>query len=101
VKLRRERVFSFDQYPFSLPAVRNLSTLDLHPAVTFIVGENGSGKSTLLEAIAVDRSIFAHETVGWRTNTSSLSRSKRKSSRRGATRRRNKSVPFIRHLAAA
>jgi predicted ATPase len=53
VKLRRERVSSFDQYPFSLPAVRNLHTLALHPAVTFIVGENGSGKSTLLEAIAV------------------------------------------------
>ncbi len=53
VKLRRERISSFDQYPFSLPAVRNLHTLALHPAVTFIVGENGSGKSTLLEAIAV------------------------------------------------
>src|SRR5687768_15439785 len=53
LKLRRERVTSFDEYPFSLPAVRNLHTLALHPAVTFIVGENGSGKSTLLEAIAV------------------------------------------------
>jgi predicted ATPase len=53
VKLRRERIASFDQYPFSLPGVRNLHSLDLHPAVTFIVGENGSGKSTLLEAIAV------------------------------------------------
>lgn len=53
VKLRRDRVPSFDRYPFSLPAVRNLQTLPLHPAVTFIVGENGSGKSTLLEAVAV------------------------------------------------
>jgi predicted ATPase len=53
IKLRRERVPSFDQYPFSLPVARNLHTLPLHPAVTFIVGENGSGKSTLLEAIAV------------------------------------------------
>jgi predicted ATPase len=53
VKLRRERIASFDQYPFSLPGVRNLHSLDLHPAVTFIVGENGSGKSTLLEAMAV------------------------------------------------
>jgi predicted ATPase len=52
VKLRRERVPSFEQYPFSLPVVRNLHTLELHPQVTFIVGENGSGKSTLLEAIA-------------------------------------------------
>ncbi|WP_372393549.1 AAA family ATPase [Xanthomonas sp. NCPPB 3582] len=41
------------QYPFSLPVVRHLGVLELHPKVTFIVGENGSGKSTLLEAIAV------------------------------------------------
>lgn len=53
VKLRRERVASFDQYPFSLPAVCSLQSLTLHPAVTFVIGENGSGKSTLLEAIAV------------------------------------------------
>ena len=53
IKLRRERIVSFDQYPFSLPAVKTLTTLPLHPAVTFFVGENGSGKSTLLEAIAV------------------------------------------------
>jgi predicted ATPase len=33
--------------------VRDLDTLDLHPAVTFLVGENGSGKSTLMEALAV------------------------------------------------
>jgi len=52
VRLRRERVPSFDTYPFSLPAVKELGTLKLHPKVTFIVGENGSGKSTLLEAIA-------------------------------------------------
>jgi predicted ATPase len=52
VRLRRERVSSFDTYPFSLPAVKELGVLKLHPRVTFIVGENGSGKSTLLEAIA-------------------------------------------------
>ncbi|KEO83843.1 AAA family ATPase [Tumebacillus flagellatus] len=39
-------------YPFSIPAIRELETLDLANAVTFFVGENGSGKSTLLEAIA-------------------------------------------------
>jgi predicted ATPase len=33
--------------------VRDLESLALHPAVTFLVGENGSGKSTLLEAVAV------------------------------------------------
>ncbi len=53
VRLLRDRVPCFDTFPFSLPAVRNLDSLVLHPCVTFIVGENGSGKSTLLEAIAV------------------------------------------------
>lgn len=53
ISLRRENVESFDRYPFSLAAVRPLERLQLHPAVTFFVGENGSGKSTLLEAIAV------------------------------------------------
>lgn len=40
-------------FPFTLPAIRSLGRLVLHPNVTFLVGENGSGKSTLLEAIAV------------------------------------------------
>ncbi|VGO17339.1 hypothetical protein PDESU_05935 [Pontiella desulfatans] len=53
VLLRRELVESFDRYPFSLPAVRSLKSIELHPQVTFIIGENGTGKSTLLEAIAV------------------------------------------------
>ncbi|MBX3711825.1 MAG: AAA family ATPase [Lysobacter sp.] len=53
LKLKREKVPSFDEYPFSLPVVRHLHTLQLHPKVTFIIGENGSGKSTLLEAIAI------------------------------------------------
>jgi predicted ATPase len=51
--LRRQSVDSFDRYPFSLPAVRALHQVDLHPKVTYFIGENGSGKSTLLEAIAV------------------------------------------------
>jgi predicted ATPase len=53
VRLLRERVESFDAYPFKLPAVRHLDSIELHPAVTFLIGENGTGKSTLLEAIAV------------------------------------------------
>jgi predicted ATPase len=48
-----ERVSSFETYPFSIPAIRQLSQLDFHPKVTFFAGENGSGKSTLLEAIAI------------------------------------------------
>lgn len=52
VRLARDGVPSFDEYPFNLPAVRHLDRLELHPNVTFLVGENGSGKSTLVEAIA-------------------------------------------------
>jgi predicted ATPase len=48
-----ESVDDKDAYPFSIPAIRALTTQKLHPQVTFFVGENGSGKSTLLEAIAV------------------------------------------------
>jgi predicted ATPase len=53
VRLARDGVPSFEEYPFSLPAVRHLDRLVLHPNVTFLVRENGSGKSTLVEAIAV------------------------------------------------
>lgn len=53
VRLKADEVPGFEHYPFSLPAVRHLDVLALHPKVTFIVGENGSGKSTLLEAMAV------------------------------------------------
>ena len=53
IKLRREDVPNFSDYPFCLDAVRELEVLPCHPKVTFLVGENGSGKSTLLEAIAV------------------------------------------------
>lgn len=52
VKLNRGEVPSYAKYPYSLPAIRNLFELKLHPNVTFIVGENGTGKSTILEAIA-------------------------------------------------
>jgi predicted ATPase len=40
-------------FPFDVPVVRSLSTLELSDSVTFFVGENGSGKSTLLEAMAI------------------------------------------------
>jgi predicted ATPase len=53
VALLQERVTDASKYPFSISAFRDLSTLELHPKVTFFVGENGTGKSTLLEAIAI------------------------------------------------
>jgi predicted ATPase len=42
-----------DRFPWSLPLVRDLETLEFTTPITFLVGENGSGKSTLLEGIAV------------------------------------------------
>ncbi len=53
IALARNRVDSFRVYPYSIPAIRELNLLKLHPKVTYFVGENGSGKSTLIEAIAV------------------------------------------------
>lgn len=53
VSLKPSAAAHADRFPFSLPVVRSLGKLALHPDVTFFVGENGSGKSTLLEAIAV------------------------------------------------
>lgn len=41
-----------DGFPFSLPAVRSLESIEFTTPVTFFVGENGSGKSTVLEAVA-------------------------------------------------
>ncbi len=53
VTLRRDRIESFDRYPFHLPAIRTLEQFEPHPRMNFFIGENGSGKSTLLEAMAV------------------------------------------------
>lgn len=55
VSLPASRIPDSTTFPFSLPAIRGLAdvALQLHPGVTFLVGENGSGKSTLIEAIAV------------------------------------------------
>ena len=53
VRLNREQVRDWKAFPFCIPAVNKLKRLELHPAVTFLVGENGIGKSTLIEAIAV------------------------------------------------
>jgi predicted ATPase len=51
--LLRDKVPSFAEYPYSIPALRAFESLEFHPRVTFFVGENGMGKSTFIEAIAV------------------------------------------------
>ena len=53
IRVKREEVASFDVYPFSIPAIRDLTRLELNRPVTLLAGENGSGKSTLVEALAV------------------------------------------------
>jgi predicted ATPase len=53
VYLDRSRIYDPDHYAYNLPSLKKFSSLELHPQVTFFVGENGSGKSTLLEAIAI------------------------------------------------
>jgi predicted ATPase len=53
ILLKRDEIEDFDEYPFSIPAIRGLDELELDPRVTLFAGENGSGKSTLVEAIAV------------------------------------------------
>lgn len=53
IKIKNDHFFDCSSYPFNIPAIKNLKSLDFHPDVTFFVGENGSGKSTLIEAIAV------------------------------------------------
>jgi predicted ATPase len=39
-------------FPFNVPIIKALTTLEFETQVTFFVGENGCGKSTLIEAIA-------------------------------------------------
>jgi predicted ATPase len=53
LELLRDRIDDADAYPFSIPAIAGLTTLELDPQVTLVCGANASGKSTLVEAIAV------------------------------------------------
>ena len=53
-------VSDWEVYPFAVPAIRTLETLEIRSRICFFVGENGSGKLTLLEAIA-EQYGFGHE----------------------------------------
>jgi len=52
VSLRRVDDDQRDRFPFDVPAIRSLTSIEFTTPVTFLVGENGSGKSTFLEAVA-------------------------------------------------
>ncbi|MEZ7172136.1 AAA family ATPase [Sporosarcina sp. OR05] len=52
VQLKREQI-KHGKFPFTLPFIKNMHELPLHPNITYIIGENGMGKSTLLEGIAI------------------------------------------------
>lgn len=54
VSIRSDAEINFNNYPYNIPAVRNMGCIKFHPDVTFLVGENGVGKSTILEAIAIE-----------------------------------------------
>ncbi|MGD6963451.1 AAA family ATPase [Fictibacillus phosphorivorans] len=66
IKLLCDEIKSFEEFPFSIPAISKLDEIHLEKNVTFFVGENGTGKSTLLEAIA-DKCDF-HTAGGGRNN---------------------------------
>ena len=53
IDLERERIESFEKYPFNIEIIKNFHGLELNSPVTFLVGENGIGKSTFIEAVAV------------------------------------------------
>lgn len=53
IRLRTPPGRGQDDFPFNIPALRNLREMAFPSPVTFLAGENGSGKSTLLEALAV------------------------------------------------
>jgi len=55
IHLRTIELINFgsqETFPFNLPVIQALETIDFSNPVTFFVGENGSGKSTLFDAIA-------------------------------------------------
>lgn len=53
MEVLRQRIPSYENYPFSVGAIRHMNQLKFHPKVTYFIGENGVGKSTLMESIAV------------------------------------------------
>lgn len=52
LEIQKNANIDLAKYPFTIPAIKSLTSITFQKNVTFFVGENGSGKSTILEAIA-------------------------------------------------
>ena len=52
ISILGDKIAQPDRYPFNIPTIASLKTLEITSRICFFVGENGTGKSTLLEAIA-------------------------------------------------
>jgi len=52
VRLRNYPEDKQEEFPWTLPLIKDFEELVFEKSVSFFVGENGSGKSTILEAIA-------------------------------------------------
>ncbi|MGA2419989.1 MAG: hypothetical protein ABSG69_07875 [Candidatus Acidiferrum sp.] len=52
IALLPDRSINKNDYPFNIPAISTLTTLEITSRICFFVGENGTGKSTLIEAVA-------------------------------------------------
>lgn len=53
VTLKEETEAAGHLFPLNLPLFQAFHEMEMHPNVTFVVGENGTGKSTFLEAVAI------------------------------------------------
>jgi predicted ATPase len=53
-----------DVFPFSVPIIRALETIEFQTPITLFAGDNGSGKSTLLEAIAIQARMITVGSAG-------------------------------------
>lgn len=65
IEIRTFQTEGKSSFPYHIPIIRTLESLEFGTPVTFLVGDNGSGKSTLLEAIAcaVDSITVGSESV--------------------------------------